>query len=487
MPLPPFLWVLTIEIFLLICIVAGRAIFRPVTLSHAARILDRLAGTHNRARTALDFSQHPDHPLRALAIEECTTWLSAHPLPEIPRIAPRLRALWLIPFVSLCAIYFTPGAAGGLSQPKTPVDPVAEMLEQIQQEMEEAIDQKDETRMQELAEQLKQLAVAPKIEADAAERLREIAKLEAMLRNLRDQVERNEFSKESLEALARALEPTDPKTAEALRSGDSQQAGRELERMLREMAERGNAERALRELAEAMGQQAAGMSEEEKSALTEQMEQAAALAASDEMRELQEKMQEIAEMLRQRGGPPPNSSGGQQGESQSSQGGQQPPMTKEMLQQMLEALEQMKQQLQQQGEQGEGEGKNGEGQQQPAGLGQGEMPFPFPIPGGVDRGQPPGPGSELDKGTTESETGDEPPVETKPEGPARLITGAPTGGESSTEFIEASGDNSRADRDYKAVYEALEADRRDAMQREEIPPGSRVFLRRYFEAIRPNY
>jgi hypothetical protein len=51
--------------------------------------------------------------------------------------------------------------------------------------------------------------------------------------------------------------------------------------------------------------------------------------------------------------------------------------------------------------------------------------------------------------------------------------------------MPATADNSQAQRRYRQLYEAMAPAAQDAVLQEEIPLGSRFFIKRYFEAIRP--
>ena len=47
------------------------------------------------------------------------------------------------------------------------------------------------------------------------------------------------------------------------------------------------------------------------------------------------------------------------------------------------------------------------------------------------------------------------------------------------------GDNSKSNRAYKNLYDAMAPAAQDAVLQENIPLGSRFLIKRYFEAIRP--
>lgn len=122
------------------------------------------------------------------------------------------------------------------------------------------------------------------------------------------------------------------------------------------------------------------------------------------------------------------------------------------------------------------------------GEGQGDFPS------GKEKGQPgendqttPGgaPGSENDKGRGSDLGGEADPTE-KTSGPDEFLPGTSGEGASLVEIFRASGrDDPKARQAYQAAYDTAQSAALDAVNREEIPPGSRILVRRYFEAIRP--
>ena len=65
------------------------------------------------------------------------------------------------------------------------------------------------------------------------------------------------------------------------------------------------------------------------------------------------------------------------------------------------------------------------------------------------------------------------------------LTGRLGAGETLSGYLPAAGDDSKAARRYKELYEALAPEAREAVMQEAIPIGSRFFIQRYFELIRP--
>lgn len=137
--------------------------------------------------------------------------------------------------------------------------------------------------------------------------------------------------------------------------------------------------------------------------------------------------------------------------------------------------------------------KSGSSQAQddaPAAPGEGEGDSP---PGKEKAGSgendqaPPGgsPGSEQDKGRGSDLTGEADPTH-KTSGPDEFLPGTSGDGASLVEIFRASGrDDPEARQAYRSAYDSAQPAALDAVNREEIPPGSRILVRRYFEAIRP--
>ena len=52
-------------------------------------------------------------------------------------------------------------------------------------------------------------------------------------------------------------------------------------------------------------------------------------------------------------------------------------------------------------------------------------------------------------------------------------------------MLPTAGDKSKAARRYKELYNAMAPAAENAVEQENIPLGSRFFIKRYFESIRP--
>ena len=58
-------------------------------------------------------------------------------------------------------------------------------------------------------------------------------------------------------------------------------------------------------------------------------------------------------------------------------------------------------------------------------------------------------------------------------------------GESLRDFTIAAGDDSKSSQRYRNLYNAMAPAAEDALLQENIPLGSRFFIKRYFQNIRP--
>jgi hypothetical protein len=94
------------------------------------------------------------------------------------------------------------------------------------------------------------------------------------------------------------------------------------------------------------------------------------------------------------------------------------------------------------------------------------------------------PGTEQDEGSTETPFGDERGAAPE-KGNAQQLAGRLGEGETLQQFLPSAGDTSRSNRRYKELYEAMAPAAEDALVQENIPLGSRFFIKRYFESIRP--
>jgi hypothetical protein len=58
-------------------------------------------------------------------------------------------------------------------------------------------------------------------------------------------------------------------------------------------------------------------------------------------------------------------------------------------------------------------------------------------------------------------------------------------GSSLQEFMQSAGAGGKSTRAYRELYGVMAPAAQDAVEQENIPLGSRFYIRKYFEAIRP--
>jgi hypothetical protein len=354
------------------------------------------------------------------------------------------------------------------------VAPTAAQLNQLAKLLSQRKDLEASEELKRIADQLKRSA--ERLQADAKDReaaekaaLRELSTLEQLVQEMQRQS--GQLSPEEMAALAKALEQQDETrpAAEALQAGNAEQAAKALEEAARKLAEKQdpaameNMQQTLQQALERLAQQ---------KQLSEAMQQLAKqLAQQGGQGAMNELLQKLAQMLRQM----PQQGGGQQS---GKPGGKQ--SDQQTLQALLSALQNMKQgqapgQLQPGGQQpGGGQvmiESFGENERSQALLGNAQMPT----------GRP---GTEQDRGTTESPFGSE-RSEMADKGGELALRGQLGEGESLSQMLPSAGGNDKAQRRYKELYEAMAPAASDALLQENIPLGSRFFIKRYFEAIRP--
>ncbi|MBX3183629.1 MAG: hypothetical protein KIT72_05855 [Polyangiaceae bacterium] len=293
---------------------------------------------------------------------------------------------------------------------------------------------------------------------------------------------------------------------------------RELERLDRERDRADRAQRQLsrldRELAKAAEDllKEAGLSAKDLEAAAEDINRMAKQEMTDEQKEqLKKRLQEMRELLRQQGQGGAEQTrrlmrfgqrarGGQAGEGQPGQG--------QRGQQGKEGQgEQGDGQPGQRGQRGQGQqpgqgqgqgagqsGKQGGGQgsgSQPGGvaIGPGGQPIPIPGQGSGQGGERPGQGSG--QGGDSWGTGHDPNLKGEKNeiaGRTRDVTAvaADTGeGKASSQVIQGAAQRGFVGRGYKQVYTDYQTVAEDVMNKDDIPPGYRFYVRRYFQLIRP--
>lgn len=420
-----------------------------------ARLLDRLAAAKDRFATAVAFQALPaPSPMQSLALAECRRHAAQVQLSRIAPLRLPREVYWLwAPVAALCLLELA-----GRTEVRTrqaarlaaveEIAPTARALEEMARKAEAA--SSEDSALRRAAEEMR--AAAKRIRQEALEpeqarlnALRELSELEKIIAAQKQGTQPPATGE--LADLQKALQ-TDPTTqaaAEALRQQDLTKAIAELEKAAAELAQRepqqpdaSNAQQALREALQKL------VENKQRSEAMQALAQQLAGAKGSEL------LQKLAELLKKAGGQ-------QKGEPSGAPGA---PMDAEALQKLLAALEELKL------------GRPGEGAGQQLALGQ-----TGPIPSGL-------PGSERDEGTTETPFGKvEEPAPNQTE--ALALRGTPGEGAASSAALPAGQPSGDAKQPYRQVYEAMAAAAEDAVVREEIPLGSRVLVKRYFEAIRP--
>ena len=302
-----------------------------------------------------------------------------------------------------------------------------------------------------IAREAEALRPEPATPAEAAKAaLRELATLEEMVRALQEHP-----GAEELQALQEELAKQEltRAAAEQMQRGARTAAAQELEAAARKATEQPQAAAALQAGLERVATQRP---------LSEGMREAMKSGAAAAMRQL-------AGQLRQSPIAPsaPRTAG--------------PPSARD-LQRLQAALKNL--QLGQAGERREPPGANAPGNpgppalQMPAAQGENEGPALGQLPA---MGQA---GGEHDIGTPETPFGERQQA-AKTDGELALRGAVGAQGEVVEQTRTASPEQARARRQYKELYETMAPAAEDAVGQEDIPLGSRLFIRRYFEAIRP--
>lgn len=453
---------------------------RRRSLPEVAELVDRLGQTRDRFLTALDFSKAPeDGPMRAMAVEECVRFVGAGRFARlIPVRVPREAIYLLVPIVAVALLQWEAGESFAARQAETAaarsaVEDTARKLEELARQAEKTSEESKSDELKKIAEQLQRSAEELRANAknpEEAEKsaLREISALEQLVQEM--QKSPPSVTPEEMKALAKALEENEAtkEAAAEMAAGDLAKAAQELEKAMQK-AEENKDERTPEEVRKALDEAVKKLAE--KKQLSEAMQKLAEQmrkAAGGKGGQSSEAAKQLAQMLRQM-------AQGKTGQSSDSQNAQ-------AMQQLLSALQNM---------------KFGEGQSQPGGepqpgqtpgivmmeqFGKGD-PGAMPAPG--DPQQPSGqPGSERDTGTTDTPFGKD-KVKPGENAQAQQITGRQGEGQSLQQSLTSAGDSSKSNRGYKDLYEAMAPAAQEAVLQENIPLGSRFFIKRYFEAIRP--
>ncbi|WP_042724527.1 bacteriocin immunity protein [Chthoniobacter flavus] len=451
-------------------------------LVETAGVLDRLGGTHDRFLTALTFySAAEADPMHELAVQECTRFVRAGKFSGLIRIRmPRQVVYLLVPVLAIALLQWETQHTFAVREAdkiaaRAAVEDTAKRLEQLAKETAKASEENKADALKKLAEQLQKGAEQLRANATNPEeagksKLRELSALEQMVQDM--QKSPAGLTPEEQQALAKALEQNEAtkEAAKSLAAGDQAKAAEELEKEMQKLAEQkdgATSEEIRKQLEDAVKQLAQQKQlSEAMQKLAQQLKESGAKQGGNSS----EAAKALAQMLRQMA----------QGKSGQQSGGQQ---SEQRLQNLLAALQNMKA--------GEGQSQESkEPQSGQPGAGVKMQSFAESNPDGVpnpgDPNLPSGhPGGEHDLGTTDSVFGKDQNAAGK-EGEKKLLSAGRMGdGESMQQSLQSAGDHSKSNRGYKKLYEAMAPAAEDAVLQENIPLGSRFFIKRYFESIRP--
>ncbi len=456
------------------------ALARRPALARVAARADARGETRDRFQTALAFSQTGGErtAMQRLALRECGEFLADKNFaPLAPVRLPRELAWLAVPAAMLALMHWDAAVREGAAQSERTaaqreVAGTAERLQALAQVAEKATDGTRDEDLKRLAEQLRRAAARLQTEvtksADAENAaLRELSTLEALVKEMAGA--RKGVSREEIKALAEALAPLPPtrEAAREMEKGDLAAAAKELEEAARRSAQerdKPGAEQIARALEEA-------------------------IRARSQQREISEALRELRQTAQQRAGPGwPDSEALRQlarmlrdapEQAYGAAGAPSGADSQQTMRSLLAALENMKYGRQ---------SNAGEAQQQ-GGGGVVTMesfhakPDDAPL-GGLAQAPSGRAGGERDVGTTDSPFGNT-RTESMEKGADLALRGQLGEGESLSQFLPGASDDAKSQRRYKELYEAMAPAAQDAVLPEEIPLGSRFFIRRYFEAIRP--
>ncbi len=453
-------------------------LIRVPRMEKFAQLMDQLGATRDRWTTALAFSKSND-PTRALALRECTTYLTSRDFRHLlPWTWPRSFTWLAVPALAFGLLQWDLQSRRLAEQQKRAEaqEEVADTVEQMKtlaQQIERANEEKKNEELERIAEELKRSAeqlrtAATDRDAAAKAALRELSSLEQLIKEMQQQTA--QLSPEEMEALAKALEQQEEtkNAAEALEKGNAEAAAKALEEAAQQLAQKKDeagaeqAEKTLREALQRLAQQ------RQSEALRQAIQKALQRSGDGGAEQL---LRQLAQMLQNA----PKGAAGQDapGNKNNSQ---------QNLQNILAALQNMKHGQKPGDPSGSGqEGKGGEGQVLVQSFAQSQNGQPQPGDGQIPSGRP---GSEYDQGTTESPFGDK-RSETADKGGELSLRGQLGEGESLSQLLPSAGGDDKARHRYKELYEAVLPAAEEAVLQENIPLGSRYFIRRYFESIRP--
>lgn len=442
---------------------------------HVARTIDRLARTRDRFVTALTLPSDVagSAEMRALALTECERFVGGRDFRRsLPWRFPREIPFLLVPAVALlmlqwdARLVFTERAQER-AEARARLEPTAAKLEELARDVEKKSGQTHADELKRIAEQLRNGAN----ELRAGATTREQAEKAAMLRlsELEELVQQMQtapanVSKEEINELAKALAQNEATkdAAAAMQAGNMAEAAKQLEKSAQQNDP--SAEKVREALREALRRLAEKRPlSDSLQRLAEQLQKSAATGSVPG-----EALQRLAQMLKQM----------RQGTGDAA------PSTRQALNNLLSALQNLKF--------GEGNDREEKSRDEKQSSGAPQILVQSFAPSDRESGLKSGdatvptglPGSDRDEGTTATAFGEKGKFEVE-KGSNIQLKGRLGEGETLSAPLPSGGDASKATRRYKELYEALAPAAQDAVVQENIPLGSRFFIKRYFEAIRP--
>lgn len=457
------------------------AVRRPSLMQVASRI-DELGGTKDRLLMSLVLDANEgakQSPLSVLAREECLRFLDTRDFRPLISLRPSPALGWVVvPLIAWGLIRWQDGIVASefhieKEQAQQLIAPTTRLIEQLAEQAKKAAEDAKSEDLHRLAEQLQRSGerLHSEVKSDDAEKsaLSELSKLQELMRELQRQPSPADEMKELAKALASL--PGMQDVLNALNEKDLAEAQRAMERAMEEQNEQ-KPDQLSEEQAEKQLQQAIQRMSEQRR-LSEALQQFAEKMKEHQGRGLsQQAMRQLQQMMQQMS---------RQGDKADSDSGQQ---QREMtLQEMIAALENMKF-----GDEPGNADQGSNSQQIPGGPRVSIQSFgsanPQGNPQSGDAKQPSGrPGSERDFGTTDTPFGGKSDAQDK--GGELALKGRLGQGESLSMMLPSAGDNSKAARRYQDLYDSAAAAAQDTVEQENIPLGSRLLIKRYFQSIRP--
>jgi len=448
-----------------------------LTLTQVASLLDRRAGTCDRLASGLAF-EAPSTPMHASALAECENYLGTHfdGCRWTPWSVPKASQWILAPVVLIVLLRFWQGASTGTVASKVPRPPVqiavrtATELERMASRLEMKPGQNRPAELQKIADALKGSASRLRQEATmgipasaSKATLRELSSLEELLRSTQDG--------NALDTLGDALAKTDDgkEAAQALKKHDPK-APEKLEELGKKLVEGENKDKPMKQLATAMADAAAKLGE--NSAMGSAASNAGKAAGSGNATDTGNAMGQLGQAVREL-----NASGG--GEGSGSQ----------QMQGMISKLQEMKNghdggKAEDQSSSGD-RGGEAKAAAQAVAESSPDRKQNEPQPSGGTSGEQGRPQSKFDPGTKKTPFGSVVPENFSKPGKQVQLAGTLGRGESLRAMVATMPGAESARAAYKPLYDAAQPAAEDALAAEPIPIGSRLFVKRYFEAIRP--